>query len=83
MVILFFGILNKFGITLDQLIAFNPKITDGLKAGMVIKVKKLEASLMLKKIMVHLNVVLMLPFGFEAGDSKYRSMAAYFLTVLN
>ena len=74
-----FGILNKFGITLDQLIAFNPKITDGLKTGMVIKVKKLEPAYV-KKNNGALNVILMLPFGFEAGDSKYRSMAADFLT---
>lgn len=74
-----FGILNKFGITLDQLIAFNPKITDGLRAGMVIKVKKLEPAYV-KKNNGALNVILMLPFGFEAGDSKYRSMAADFLT---
>lgn len=74
-----FGILNKFGITLDQLIAFNPKITDGLKTGMVIKVKKLEPAYV-KKNDGALNVILMLPFGFDAGDSKYRSMAADFLT---
>lgn len=74
-----FGILNKFGITLDQLIAFNPKITDGLRAGMVIKVKKLEPAYV-KKNNGALKVILMLPFGFEAGDSKYRSMAADFLT---
>ena len=74
-----FGILNKFGITLDQLIAFNPKITDGLRAGMVIKVKKLEPAYV-KKNDGALNVILMLPFGFDAGDSKYRSMAADFLT---
>ena len=74
-----FGILNKFGITLDQLIAFNPKITDGLKTGMVIKVKKLEPAYV-KKNDGALNVILMLPFGFDAGESKYRSMAADFLT---
>lgn len=74
-----FGILNKFGITLDQLLSWNPKITDGLKAGMVIKVKKLEPSYV-KKNDGALNVILMLPFGFEDGDSKYRSMAADFLT---
>lgn len=74
-----FGILNKFGITLDQLIAFNPKITDGLRAGMVIKVKKLEPAYV-KKNNGALNVILMLPFGFDAGESKYRSMAADFLT---
>ena len=74
-----FGILNKFGITLDQLLALNPKVTDGLKAGMVLKVKKLESAYV-KKNDGALNIVLMLPFGFDAGDSKYRTMAADFLT---
>lgn len=74
-----FGILNKFGITLDQLIALNPKVTDGLKTGMVLKVKKLESAYS-KKNDGALNVVLMLPFGFDASDSKYRSMATDFLT---
>lgn len=74
-----FGILNKFGITLDQLLALNPKITNGLKSGMVIKVKKLEPGYV-KKNDGALNVILMLPFGFEDGDSRYRTMAAEFLT---
>ncbi len=74
-----FGILNKFGITLDQLLTLNPKVTDGLKAGMVLKVKKLESAY-IKKNDGALNIVLMLPFGFDAGDSKYRTMAADFLT---
>ena len=74
-----FGILNKFGITLDQLLALNPKVTGGLKAGMVLKVKKLESAYV-KKNDGALNIVLMLPFGFDAGDSKYRTMAADFLT---
>lgn len=74
-----FGILNKFGITLDQLIAMNPRVTDGLKTGMVLKVKKLESAYV-KKNEGALNVILMLPFGFEASDSKYRSMATDFLT---
>lgn len=74
-----FGILNKFNITLDQLLELNPKLSDGLKPGMVLKVKKLEAAYV-KKSGDALNVVLMLPFGFDDGDSKYRSMATDFLT---
>ena len=74
-----FGILNKYNITLDELLTLNPKLTDGLKPGMVLKVKKLETSYV-KKSGDALNVVLMLPFGFDDGDSKYRSMASDFLT---
>ena len=74
-----FGILNKFNVSLDQLLELNPKLSEGLKPGMVLKVKKLEAGYV-KKSGDELNVVLMLPFGFDDGDSKYRSMAADFLT---
>jgi len=74
-----FGILNKFNVSLDQLLELNPKLSEGLKPGMVLKVKKLEAGY-IKKSGDELNVVLMLPFGFDDGDSKYRIMAADFLT---
>lgn len=74
-----FGILNKFNVSLDQLLELNPKLSEGLKPGMVLKVKKLEAGYV-KKSGDELNVVLMLPFGFDDGDSKYRTMAADFLT---
>jgi ABC-type branched-subunit amino acid transport system substrate-binding protein len=46
---------------------------------MVLKVKKLESAY-IKKSGDELNVLLMLPFGFDDGDSKYRSMASDFLT---
>ena len=44
-----FGILNKFNVSLDQLLELNPKLSEGLKPGMVLKVKKLEAGY-IKKI---------------------------------
>ncbi|SEG14530.1 ABC-type branched-chain amino acid transport system, substrate-binding protein [Halpernia humi] len=74
-----FGILNRFGITLDQLLALNPDLSQGLKAGMVLKIKKLEAAYR-KTTGDALNVVLMLPFGFDTNDSKYRSLSLDFLT---
>lgn len=74
-----FSILNKFGMTLDELLALNPKLSDGLRAGMVLKVKKTESTTYVKKNSDALNVVLMLPFGFDAGESKYRTMSADFL----
>ena len=39
-----FGIINKFDITLDELIKLNPQLTSGLKGAMVLKIKKLEPS---------------------------------------
>ena len=71
-----FGILNKYNITLDELLTLNPKLSDGLKPGMILKVKKLESAY-IKKSGDALNVVLMLPFGFDDGDSKYRTCLLY------
>lgn len=74
-----FGILNKFGIDLDQLLTLNPSLAAGLKSGMVLKIKKLDAAYV-KKSGDALNVVMMLPFGFDTNDSKYRSMSLDFLS---
>lgn len=74
-----FSIVNKFGITIDELIALNPELSKGLKTGMVLKVKKLDATYV-KKNGDALSVVLMLPFGYNSNDIQYRSMALDFLT---
>lgn len=74
-----FGIINKFNVTIDQLITLNPQLSNGLKSGMILKIKKLAASY-IKKSGDALNVVFMLPFGYENGDSKYREMSLEFLT---
>lgn len=74
-----FSIVNKFGISIDELIALNPELSKGLKTGMVLKIKKLEAGY-IKKNGDALSVVLMLPFGYSSNDSKYRSLALDFLT---
>ena len=74
-----FGILNKFGITLDDLLSLNPNLSNGLKTGMVLKIKKLDSAYV-KKSGDALNVVLMLPFGFDSNDSKYRTLALDFLS---
>ncbi len=74
-----FGILNKFGISLDELISLNPQLSAGLKAGQVLKIKKLDAGYV-KKSGDALNVVLMLPFGFDTNDSKYRTLSLDFLS---
>lgn len=73
-----FGLLNRFGITLDGLLSLNPNLSQGLKAGMVLKIKKLDSAYV-KKSGDALNVVLMLPFGFDSGDSKYRNLSLDFL----
>ncbi|QDP85562.1 LysM peptidoglycan-binding domain-containing protein [Chryseobacterium sp. SNU WT5] len=73
-----FGLLNKFGITLDNLLTLNPNLSEGLKSGMILKIKKLDAAYV-KKSGNALNVVLMLPFGFDSNDSKYRNLSLDFL----
>ncbi|MBT0561874.1 amino acid ABC transporter substrate-binding protein [Riemerella anatipestifer] len=73
-----FGILSKYDLDLDQLLELNPQISDGLKPGMVLKIKKFNKAYV-KKNTNALKVVLMLPFGFDTGDSKYRGLATDFL----
>lgn len=74
-----FSIMNHFNVTLDQLISLNPNLVDGLKAGMTLKIKK-QDPMYSKKSGDVLSVVLMLPFGFDANDAKYRTMSMDFLT---
>lgn len=74
-----FSIMNRFNVTLDQLISLNPNLAGGLKAGMTLKIKK-QDPMYSKKAGDVLSVVLMLPFGFDANDAKYRTMSMDFLT---
>ena len=74
-----FSIMNRFNVTLDQLITLNPSLVDGLKAGMILKIKK-QDPMYSKKSGDVLSVVLMLPFGFDANDAKYRTLSMDFLT---
>lgn len=74
-----FSIVNKFGISIDELIALNPELSRGLKAGIVLKIKKLDPAYV-KKNGDALSVVVMLPFGYSTGETQYRTMALDFLT---
>lgn len=74
-----FSIVNKFGVSIDELIALNPDLSHGLKAGMVLKIKKQDAAYVKKNGDV-LSVVLMLPFGYSTNETQYRGMALDFLT---
>ncbi|ROH95758.1 LysM peptidoglycan-binding domain-containing protein [Chryseobacterium daecheongense] len=74
-----FSIVNKFGVTIDELIALNPELSNGLKTGMVLKIKKLDPAYV-KKSGDALSVVMMLPFGYSTNETQYRSMAMDFLT---
>jgi len=74
-----FSIVNKFGISIDELIALNPELSKGLKSGMVLKIKKMDPAY-IKKNGDALSVVVMLPFGYSTGETQYRTMALDFLT---
>ena len=74
-----FSIINKFGVSIDELIALNPDLSKGLKTGMVLKIKKQDPAYV-KKSGDALSVVLMLPFGYSTNETQYRSMALDFLT---
>lgn len=74
-----FSIVNKFGVTIDELIALNPDLSQGLKTGMVLKIKKQDPAY-IKKNGDALSVVLMLPFGYSTNETQYRAMALDFLT---
>lgn len=74
-----FSIVNKFGVSIDELIALNPDLSHGLKTGMVLKIKKQDAAY-IKKNGDALSVILMLPFGYSTNETQYRGMALDFLT---
>jgi len=74
-----FSIVNRFGVSIDDLIALNPELSHGLKSGMVLKIKKQDPAYG-KKNGDALSVVLMLPFGYSTNETQYRGMALDFLT---
>lgn len=74
-----FSIVNKFGVSIDELIALNPDLSKGLKTGMVLKIRK-QDPVYVKKSGDALSVVLMLPFGYSTNETQYRGMALDFLT---
>ncbi|MBL1222023.1 LysM peptidoglycan-binding domain-containing protein [Chryseobacterium sp. L7] len=74
-----FSIVNKFGVSIDELIALNPDLSKGLKSGMVLKIRK-QDPVYVKKSGDALSVVLMLPFGYSTNETQYRAMAMDFLT---
>ncbi|MBS1572624.1 MAG: LysM peptidoglycan-binding domain-containing protein, partial [Bacteroidetes bacterium] len=74
-----FSLVNKFGTSIDELIAWNPALSQGLKSGMTIKVKHSKSSYA-KNNDDALGVVLLLPFGYNVNDAKYRKLSLDFLS---
>ena len=72
------GILKKFNITYEQLSQLNDGVENGLNPGMELRIKKIENQYASKEKGA-VNMVIMLPFGFDSNDNKYKNLALDFL----
>ena len=73
-----FGIVNKYNITYDQLAEMNGGLPNGIKQGMVLNIKKVNRQYVKADDDVF-SIALILPFGFDTNDTKYRTPSADFL----
>lgn len=73
-----FGIINKYNISYEQLEKLNNGLSNGIKEGSILRIKKFEKQY-INADESTFNIALMLPFGFDSNDSKYRSLATDFL----
>ena len=72
------GILKKFNITYEQLSQLNDGMENGLNPGMELRIKKIENQFASKEKGA-VNMVIMLPFGLDSNDNKYKNLALDFL----
>lgn len=73
-----FGIINKYNISYEELVDLNGGLSSGLREGVELKIKKYEKHYV-KENERAFNITLMLPFGYDSNDSRYRSLAIDFL----
>lgn len=73
-----FGILNKYNITYEELAELNDGLSNGLREGTELRIKRYEKQYV-KTSEGAFNITLMLPFGYDSNDSRYRSLATDFL----
>ena len=73
-----FEIINKYNISYQQLSELNNELKNGLKEGTILKIKKYERQYIKIEDDVF-NIALMLPFGYDSNDNKYRNLATDFL----
>ena len=73
-----FGIVNKYNITYDQLAEMNGGLPNGIKQGMVLNIEKVNRQYVKADDDVF-SIALILPFGFDTNDTKYRTLSADFL----
>lgn len=75
-----YSIANKFGASVEDLLAANPSIVNYIKPGTSIKVRKIEPSKYIKTSEQPLNVAIILPLGLDTNNAKYRTLALDFVT---
>lgn len=84
-----YGIINRYNITIDELIALNPTIIDGLKTGMVLnlplqknaKIVKYAEPGKVKRVNDNeINIALMLPFNADNTSALKNNQAMQFFT---
>lgn len=73
-----FGILNRFNISYEQLTELNGDLSNGLREGAELRIRKLDKRYIKVDNNVF-NIALLLPFGFDSNDNKFRSLANDFL----
>lgn len=73
-----FGILNKYNISYQEFVEMNDNLNEEFKVGQEVRVKKYEKQYVKTDDDVF-SVALMLPFGFDSNDNKYRTLASDFL----
>lgn len=73
-----FGILNRFNISYEQLTELNGDLSNGLREGAELRIRKLDKRY-IKVDNDVFNIALLLPFGFDSNDNKFRSLANDFL----
>ncbi|QTV06945.1 LysM peptidoglycan-binding domain-containing protein [Faecalibacter bovis] len=84
-----YNIIKKYNTDIDELIALNPEVINGLKTGMVLKlplennakiVKFAEAGKVKRANDNEINIVLMLPFNADNAVSLKNNQAMQFFT---
>lgn len=73
-----YGVINSFDVTIEDLMKLNSSLSNGLKVGMELKIKKMPKTYT-KSQEGALNVAIILPFGYRNNETKYRNMSLEFL----
>lgn len=90
----FYGLKKSFDLTRGELLVLNPELTDGLKVGMILKIKEIPATIISDEIFYsdyinfnkNLKVALLLPFiteKFKSDTLELKEIFANNSTLVN